>query len=296
MSECLVCDLGFSSLKWVYGEKRGRIVSALSNGGGGGERVVGEEALATVSGNTYLRTIEDLLLHYPVFAKEAMKESGASEDAKLVVGLPYGVWRSDKDSDTGLVANLERSLRGEGFGEVEVLPQGLGGVRLYLEDAADAAGNVLGVDIGFNTVIFTLYSPKLKKIIYGDTMYKRGVHQMTTKHLLPRIQRLAPSRTFSPVVLGYIVERGTVSYGMDTIDIREEITAAAEEYFQEVMHEIISELRGHVEEGGHFTDAVFFGGGAALLKDFLQSSKVKVVVMDDPCFANAQGFRLVAGG
>jgi len=61
-----VCDLGFSALKWVYGEKKGRIISAYRRTHDG-QILVGDDALLT-AGSSYLKTVEDLVHFYPTFA------------------------------------------------------------------------------------------------------------------------------------------------------------------------------------------------------------------------------------
>ena len=47
-----VCDLGFSSAKWMYEERQGRIISAFRYDGD--NLLVGEEALLS-SGSSYLK-------------------------------------------------------------------------------------------------------------------------------------------------------------------------------------------------------------------------------------------------
>ena len=44
--DVFVCDLGFSSAKWMFGNKRGRIPSAFKRQNG--EVILGEEALVRV--------------------------------------------------------------------------------------------------------------------------------------------------------------------------------------------------------------------------------------------------------
>ena len=89
-----VCDLGFSSLKWVYGEKKGRIVSAYRRSYEG--LVVGEDALLT-SGSSYLKTLEDLILHLGAFVLEGVKIVIVLSDTVLIVGIPYGAWVAERD-------------------------------------------------------------------------------------------------------------------------------------------------------------------------------------------------------
>ena len=54
-----VCDLGFSSAKWLYVEKKGRITSAFRRQGE--SLILGDDALV-LSAASYLKTIEELSL------------------------------------------------------------------------------------------------------------------------------------------------------------------------------------------------------------------------------------------
>ncbi|MDU0458917.1 MAG: hypothetical protein RW306_09335 [Geobacteraceae bacterium] len=47
-----------------------------------------------------------------------------------------------------------------------------------------------------------------KQIIHGKTLNKRGVHQIATSYLLPRIKDLAPSGIFTPVEIAFLIEKG----------------------------------------------------------------------------------------
>ena len=49
--DVLVCDLGFSSAKWIYCGRKGRIISAFSYNGE--NLLIGEEALVLWSHITY---------------------------------------------------------------------------------------------------------------------------------------------------------------------------------------------------------------------------------------------------
>lgn len=286
-----VCDLGFSSLKWTYGERKGRVVSACQHQGN--QLIVGEEALLQ-AGSSYLKTIEDLVHYYPVFVRQAAMEAGVEGEARLVVGLPYSVWQAEKDKPAGLVSTLRKVLEASGYPEVMVLPQGLGGVRLFLERPEEFPGNTLGIDIGFNTVIFTLYSPEKRTIIYGDTFNKRGVHQMATQLLLPAIRGLAPSRSFTPVEVSYLIERGYLQYGFERHDITAQIADAAKTYIETVLRDIHGELQAHVGLRSEFETVLLFGGGATLIKDQVVARKIRVIILPEPEFANARGFHLIA--
>jgi hypothetical protein len=288
-----VCDLGFSALKWMYGGKRGRIISAHRRTHDG-QVLVGDEALLT-AGSSYLKTLEDLMHFYPTFVDAAAKEGHVPKGAPLVVGLPYGAWVAEKDQSVGVVKTLTRVLNGSGWPDVRVLPQGLGGIRLFLDLNQGAKGNVLAVDIGFNTVIFTLFSADSRNIIYGDTFYKRGVHQMAIQLLLPNIRELAPSRTYTPVEVSYLIERGYIQYGFERHDISEEIERAAKTYIEDVLRDINGELQAHLGLKATFDTVLVFGGGATLIRDTISSSRVEINILPEPEFANAAGFALADG-
>lgn len=291
-----VCDLGFSALKWKYGESKGRIVSAFTRQ----DRaiILGEDALLG-TGSSYIKTPEELVRFYPPFVEQAASDAGIPAEADLVlaVGLPYGFWlnESAKDSsqEVSAIAQLKQTLSRGPFQIVFVFPQGLGGIISHLNGTNGNSGNVLGIDIGFNTVISTLYSRKSGRIIYGETYYKRGVHQMAVKLLLPKIANYIPGRSLTPVEISYLMEKGYIQYGLDQIDLKPEIEQASRVYMEDTLADIVGDLRAHLGGAGDFTEVVFFGGGARLFKG-ISSHKVQVTIIPDPEYANAGGFEQLA--
>ena len=81
--------------------------------------------------------------------------------------------------------------------------------------------------------------------------------------------------------------------GFDRIDITPEIEETARAYVNDLLALVTGDLKAH---GGivAFDTVLFFGGGARLLTGKIESSRVKVVVMEEPEFANAMGFRIKA--
>lgn len=288
-----VCDLGFSSAKWMYEERQGRIISAFRYDGD--TLLVGEEALLS-SGSSYLKTMEELVRFYPEFVGHCVKAAKVEGMISLAVGLPYSYWQ-DQNKPGGAVPSLAKALTGALVTDVAIFPQGLGGLRDYLDNVEERPeGNVLGIDIGFNTIIFTLFSPLKKQIIYGKTLNKRGVHQMATSYLLPRIKDLAPSGTFTPVEIAFLIEKGYLQYGFDRHDVRKEINEAGIAYIEHIIRDVQGELQAHVGMHADFDRVLLFGGGAALLKGEFPAKNIEVVVLPAPEFANARGFRSLAGG
>ena len=289
----LVCDLGFSSAKWIYGDRKGRILSAFCYHGD--QLLIGEESLMS-SGSSYLKTMEELVRYYPVFVERCRKIAVTEDDLLLAVGLPYSFWQ-EQHKPGGAVPSLAKALTGGVIRDVAIYPQGLGGLRDYLDGLPERpTGNVLGIDIGFNTVIFTLFSPQRKQIIHGKTLNKRGVYQMATSHLLPRIKDLAPSGTFTPVEIAFLIEKGYLQYGFERFDVTREIQEAGLAYIEHVIRDIQGELQAHVGMHADFDRVLFFGGGASFLKNGLPAKNIEVVILPEPEFANARGFKSLAFG
>jgi hypothetical protein len=305
----LVTDLGFSSEKFLHGEKKGMIKSCFRKVKGtegyrfrGDNYLIGERALLQ-TGSHYLRTIEELLEFYPLFVAVAAEKSEATEKNTLVVGLPFDFWKTETSKERhGLpneVTTLKESLKLIKLNDKEfifdeplIFPQGLGGIKDYLS-GNNGGGNILAIDIGFNTVISTLYSCEEKDILTGRTYYKKGLHEMTVNLLMPEIAKHVNGKTLTPIEINHLVQTGSLQVGFDLIDIKPEIDAAATTYVHDLLGMIIGDLKAH---GGVvvFDTVLLFGGGARLLNGKLQANKVKIVILAEPEFANARGFALKA--
>lgn len=290
-SDVLVVDLGFSSAKYMYNGTKGRVPSAFRSQAGG--YIYGEDALIK-AGSSYLKTPEELIRHYPAFVDICKERVNVPTDKpiRLAVGLPYLFWKME-NRPGGVVETLAASLKRGNVEHVSVLPQGLGGVKAYLDKNPGVSGNVLAVDIGFNTVIFTLFSTSEGRMIHGNTFNKRGIHQMANDHVLPRIAQLAPARTFTPLEISILVERGEFQYGFEMLDIRGEIRAAAEEYVKAVLEDIYGEIQAEAGLMATSPTLLLFGGGGALLSDSLPV-KAPFKILPEPEFANARGFASLA--
>jgi len=306
----LVVDLGFSSAKFMCGERRGIIKSCFRKVKGvadyrfGGDNyILGEKALLQ-TGSHYLRTLDELIEFYPLFAGVAAEKSGVSGKDTLVVGLPFDFWKAEtskeKRGSPNSIGRLKDSLKliklndaEISFEDVLVFPQGLGGVKDYLSQNGCEGTNILAIDIGFNTVISTLFSCEEKEILTGRTYYKKGLHEMAVNLLMPEIANHIGGKTLTPLEINHVIQTGTLQVGFDLIDIKPEIDASASVYVRDLLSMIIGDLKSH---GGviTFDTVVFFGGGARLLQDKLEAKKVKIVVLSEPEFANARGFAIKA--
>ena len=123
----------------MFEGKRFRVRSAYRQAGE--SFVAGDEALRGI-GASYIRSTEDLVWKYPHFVQHCMDKAGVKEPVDVVVGLPYGFWDEQKKRPgQGMIASLSESLRSlPHANKVVVLPQGLGGVRAYIDANPDAKG------------------------------------------------------------------------------------------------------------------------------------------------------------
>lgn len=285
----LVVDGGFGWVKWLYGEGRGKFRSCYKRVGG--ELIWGERALLE-SGSRYLRTVEELMEMYPEIVREVERVSGVKERGYLVLGLPYGYFESvDVESVEEFRGRVRRRC---GYSEVMVFPQGLGGVKWYLrllrDRGVEVEGNVLGIDIGFNTVIVVLYSVMERRILIGRTYYRKGVYDLAVNLLYPRVERFVRGRSLTPIELNYLMESGYLQVGFDRVDLRPEVGEAVEEYVRDLLGFIVHDLKASLGVVT-FGRVVFFGGGSFWLRGRVSGRSVIVDVLEDAEFANAYGFR-----
>ncbi|HWR57489.1 MAG TPA: ParM/StbA family protein [Thermodesulfovibrionales bacterium] len=305
----LVVDLGFSSAKFLCGDRKGSVKSCFRKTKDpdgytfrGDNFQIGERALIE-TGSHYLRTVEELMEFYPLFVAVAAKKIGATKKDTLVVGLPFDFWKSETSKEKHSLPNAITTLKNSlgliklndeevMFDEVLVFPQGLGGIKDYLSEN-DGGGNILAIDIGFNTVISTLYSCEEKEILIGRTYYKRGLHEMAVNLLMPEIARHINGKTLTPIEINHLVQTGSLQVGFDLIDIKPEIDAAASTYIHDLLGMVTGDLKAH---GGVvvFNTVLLFGGGARLLNGKLAAKKVKIAILSEPEFANARGFAIKA--
>jgi len=304
----LVVDLGFSGAKWLRDNRRGIIKTCYrkTKSGDGipfeGERyLMGSRALLE-TGSHYLRTVEELIRMYPLFVAVCADKADIKEDDALIVGLPFDFWKTEQEKmkrgQENAVEALKRSLseittsKKYQFSEVLVFPQGLGGIKTYLSQNA-AKGNILAIDIGFNTVIYTLYSTEESEIIAGKTFYKKGIHDLAVNKLLPDLQKHIEGKTLTPLEIDHIMQSGYIQVGFERTDVTPEITDAMESYVNDLFELIIGDLKAH---GGviTFETVLLFGGGARYVKEKINSEKVDIVILEDPEYANAVGFEIRA--
>ncbi|MDK2812558.1 MAG: plasmid segregation protein ParM [Petrotoga sp.] len=281
--EIVVVDGGFGWVKWLYGDKQGKFRSCYKKLGD--NWIFGEKALLE-TGSRYLRTVDELVEMYPAIIREVERRAGVQERNICCVGLPLSVFEGNGFEEYATV--LDMRLKRLGYQDVYVLPQGLGGIKWFLKNRTDFEGNILGVDIGFNTVIVVLYSVKEREILIAKTYYKKGVYDLVVSLLLPRIRKFVGERTLTPIELNYLMEHRKLQIGFDVIDLSPEVEESVNEYVEDLLKFIVNDIKASVGVVP-FEVVVFMGGGANWLRDKVEAKKVEVVFLDE--YANAYGFR-----
>lgn len=292
-NKVFVCDLGFSALKYFWKGDTGRIISAYQRRGDG--IVYGEEAMV-LSGSSCLNTPVDLIEHYPEFIKHAASVAKVSGDGLLLVlGLPHQYWEREsnnkRDGLQSAITILEKNCLFKPFSKVLVFPQGLGGIKSFLsEGPAVGAERILGIDIGFNTVIYSIFDNKTGKTVHSNTLYNRGVSQMAEKQLRPIINNLSEAKSYSSVEISYLLEQGFIQDGTERIDITQQVQKAFNEYISDTVRDVVGTIRSRAGVTATFDQIVFFGGGARLIKGVVPAKNVRINILADPEFGNARGF------
>ena len=113
----------------------------------------------------------------------------------------------------------------------------------------------------------------------------------TISFLLPRIKDLAPSVTFTPVEIAFLIEKGYLQYGFEWYDVTREIQEYGVAYIEHIIRDIQGEFQTHVGMHADYDRVLMIGGGAAFLKNALPARNFEVIVRPEPEYANARGFQ-----
>lgn len=286
-----VCELGFSYAKWLFEEKKGKVLSVFMQNAGG-VPLIGKQALDRPGGVSYILNSEEMVNCYPWFLEKCLDDAGVEKDehVRVAVGLPVEYWEQQGEIEEGAIDKLSKSLLSNRVKEVVVMPQGLGGVRDFLSTLKKMPdGYILGVDIGFNTVIYTIYDPTSQEMIANHTMWKRGVNQMVDQFLMPLIKQKISGKNITPPEVAFMMERGYYTDGFDKVDLKKQIKEASNSYRDNILKEILALVKDSISITNPLAQVIFFGGGSTYLDD-MSNYTVDVKVLPEPEFANARGF------
>lgn len=267
----LAVDFGFGNIKWKTQENRGILRSVYAKSKNG--LVFGKDAL-TMAGTRNIQTVADLISLYPVFINY-FKDTNKFECSTVAVGLP-------------LESFLNQNLKVELHDSILYGVKGINNVFVYPQamSVAVANGDGLVIDIGHNTVLACLV--KQKKPVWHKSYFQKGsmdIAKSVYEYIRPELAMIGKS--LNTVEMDEVVVTGKIQLGFDLIDLTDTITATKQQYINDTIKYVVNDLKttaGIVE-----FDTVYLIGGIA--KDIqIKSSRVKVVVPDEPIFANVDAF------
>jgi hypothetical protein len=267
----LAVDFGFGNIKIKGDTMKISMRSAIAKTNDG--YVIGEKALRT-GRIIHIQTITDLLDFYPIVIEKLISD-GSFVYPDIAVGLPLESWqnmaiKTDLHNRIAMLRNI---------GNVYVYPQAMAVPVVRGDDG-------LVIDIGHNTVISCLV--KSNQVAYSKTYYRRGALEIASrvnellKHELTKV-----GKTLTSIELDEVIMRGKFQMGLDVYDIDNEISRLKQEYIKDILSLVISDLK--VNAGVVNFDTVYLIGGLAKDMD-ISSRKVKIVVVEDPIYANVDAF------
>ncbi len=269
----LAIDFGFGNVKAVT-EEGNKYIFKSAFCKNNHKWLCGNEALATGIGVTQPTTIESLIELYPIVINACMEYFGIEHPDTIAVGLPL-------ESAEYLSVQVKDVLGKKYNVSILVYPQAAS--IAWMTEIQD----VLVIDIGFNTVITCVVQEK--KITYAKTNYGRGAVSIAKKLEKELRARLALSgKSFSTIELDYILNRGRLQNGFDVLDVRDRAEELRKEYIYETVKTAVQDLKVNLSSVVNF-DAIIIAGGLA--KDVrIDSSRIKIIPLEDPIFANVEAF------
>lgn len=274
----LSVDFGFGNVKAVTDGSRVIFRSIFAHSGNGEVFVSDPMRDSRVFSP---QTVEDLAELYPVVVREAMRRVMVREVQTVACGLPLQSWVAARELRHVIA---ERIRSGVGVEDVRVYPQTASCAWL-------CEGDVLVIDIGFNTVISCLM--RGREIFHSRTYYRHGA-VVLAERVNSHIERILSltGRTLSPGELDAVVMTGRFQSGLDVHDLSGFVHDARKRYIYETIHMVIKDIKVDLSGAVSFSNLLVVGGLAGDVK--LHSERVNIMVPVDAIFANANAFLLRA--
>jgi len=267
------------------------------------ESLTGDAAVRSLTGVSTLNREKPPEIH-DLFILVASYLCGAGilnptqkKDIHLAVGLPLAYYRSQKDDLKQRLLRLSATVsvdNGEAkyisFQNITVLPQGLG--ILFAEDNLPDQGYIGLIDIGCFTTDYMLFAmedgyPVL--IPDGCGSVEAGTY-LVQQDLAAAFQ----SQTGAP--LAHFMYADALKLAMNNEPIYfqgKEINLSGiyKQSCKETTQLILEAIRSvWVSRGEYLNSTIFAGGGSKMFENYLQKSFPATSIIDDPIFANSQGF------
>ena len=208
----------------------------------------------------------------PIFAWKAVRDisnNGRSDITDIGAGLPLTWWKTGREI---MAARLKRILVGDrelSF-NVAIWPQGYGCLCDYrLDDNGQktdgTAGDILLLDIGYNTIdIVNIKNGNIQKD-GSDTMEKEGISRIT-EELIQTMRREHPEMRLSPVEASTVLQSNECWIYNKKVDCSAIVRSVLSQYVDRFWGEIEA---NHEERIQRAELIILAGGGAHYLRDYV---------------------------
>lgn len=219
----------------------------------------------------------------PVIISYMMNKFSSNNITKLTIGISPYMWDKRDDYRAYLASSLDMDVD-----DINIHAQGVSCHYAYaryglninesagLINVEEISQNYIGIDIGFNTLDFYLVvnNSVLDHGIRG--MEKRGIVLITDKiksHVFERLGLDLNQVECKKVLSDYgYRKRGKL------VDMTTEISQFIVEYVKDLMDTLEQEYGVQMDK---MDNIVFFGGGACIIKDYMNRSEVVKTLIDD---------------
>lgn len=269
---------------------------------GGNTYLVGDGAvkqsaiLSREEGRHWYKSKEYMILFYAAFA--SLHDVG-TKSIEVITGLPVAFLDDSEKLKQIITGEHQFSCNGQKFNvridKVTVIPQPFGTlIDLALDDKGNGkdqsilSGTVGIIDCGGKTTNFLEVS-SLNEISKSTTSINMGgwdVVRLLREYLL----REYPDRDFKDHEISETLESGSITYYGETIDVSSTVTKISET----LASAVASTATQRWNSGAHLDKIILTGGGAHLINATLKKLYRHCEVVNDPVFANVNGYLKLA--
>ena len=305
-SKVLSIDIGFSSCKCVFMGKEWKfpshIAPACQSSVDLGDRangyvwqntryVVGDPWNKSAEPEKYSKDISFLIEYSPLFVVNALKNINEHPEI-LAIGLPLEQFRSHREKLRKNLSSFVVDGKKYDF-ELRVYAQSVGALAKYIESHTPPLDeNGFVVDIGFNTALVLNYQALQAK--------SAGSGQYSQFGIIRALEALGSSlksqfgESLSPLELNEVSHQGYIKRFGKKTDVTELIQDAISNHIDTLLMTIENDYGRQLTRVDRL---VLAGGGTySLVPHLPEKYREFTVALENPEYANAHGYWLLAGG
>jgi hypothetical protein len=253
--------------------------------------VVGEPWNESTEAEKYSKDISYLIDYSPLFVTHALKNIIEIPEV-LAIGLPLEQFRSHREMLRKCLSSFNVDGKTYNF-DLRVFAQSVGALAHYTHlhtPSPEEDGFV--IDVGFNTALILRYQ-SLQAKSDGSGQYSQfGI--MRALETLGSSLKSNLGESFTPLELNQICQQGFVKKFGNKIDVSELIKAAITNHIETLCMTIENDYGRQLSRVDRL---VLAGGGAySMARKLPEKYSEYAVILQNPEYANAHGYWLLAGG